>query len=184
MLSVPSHEDGLCFVETKNLDGETNLKPRKALNASSHVRDETTLKRFKGWVDSEPPNPNLYTYNGVLHYPSSSGEEKTEPITPASILLRGCSIRNTPIVIALIISTGPDTKIMLNQGGTPSKRSKIEKETNFNVVVNFVVLIAMCTITAVVSGVFEAKSGTSSDFFEAGSEPSDHLIVNAIITFA
>ena len=30
-----------------------------------------------------------------------------------------------------------------------SKRSKIEKETNFNVVMNFVILILLCVVTAV-----------------------------------
>ena len=73
---------------------------------------------------------------------------------------------------------------MLNGGDTPSKRSKIEKETNFNVLVNFVVLISMCTVSAVVNGVFDARTGTSAAVFEAGSDPSSSNVVNALITFA
>jgi phospholipid-translocating ATPase len=56
--------------------------------------------------------------------------EKTEAITSNSTLLRGCVVRNTGWVIGLVLFTGNETKIMLNSGKTPSKRSKIEKQTN------------------------------------------------------
>lgn len=129
-----SDSDNLCFVETKNLDGETNLKVRRALKATSSINAEEDLEHAKFIVDSEPPHANLYTYNGVLKYHSSKGgpqdPEKIEPITINELLLRGCSLRNTSWVIGLVIFTGADTKIMLNGGDTPSKRSKIEKETS------------------------------------------------------
>lgn len=180
-----SDPDGLCYLETKNLDGETNLKPRKALNATSSILSEEDIERSAFVLDSEPPHPNLYLYNGVLRFRDQvSDQPKTEPVTINEMLLRGCSIRNTAWVVGLVVFTGKDTKIMLNGGDTPSKRSKIEKETNFNVIVNFVVLIAMCTVSAVVNGIFDARTGTSAAVFEPGSDPSSSDIVNAFITFA
>lgn len=180
-----SDPDGLCYLETKNLDGETNLKPRKALNATSSILSEEDIERSAFVLDSEPPHPNLYLYNGVLRFRDHvSDQSKTEPVTINEMLLRGCSIRNTAWVVGLVVFTGKDTKIMLNGGDTPSKRSKIEKETNFNVIVNFVVLIAMCTVSAVVNGIFDARTGTSAAVFEPGSDPSSSNIVNAFITFA
>ncbi|KAI0051555.1 phospholipid-translocating P-type ATPase [Auriscalpium vulgare] len=179
-----SDPDGLCYVETKNLDGETNLKPRKAVHATSHILSEEDVERSAFVLDSEPPHQNLYTYNGVLRYPeSSTGEMKAESITINEMLLRGCSLRNTAWVIGLVAFTGADTKILLNGGETPSKRSKIEKETNFNVVANFVLLLAMCIITGIVNGIFDARTSTSSAFFEVGEEPSDSHVVNALVTF-
>lgn len=180
-----SDPDGLCYLETKNLDGETNLKPRKAINATSSLLSEEDIERSAFVLDSEPPHPNLYVYNGVLRFRGQvSDQSKTEPVTINEMLLRGCSIRNTAWVMGLVVFTGKDTKIMLNGGDTPSKRSKIEKETNFNVIVNFVVLISMCTVTAVVNGIFDARTGTSAAVFEAGSNPSSSNVVNALITFA
>src|SRR6185369_5147905 len=45
-----------------------------------------------------------------------------------NLLLRAHVIRNTEWVIAVVVYTGVETKIMLNSGETPSKRSRIEKE--------------------------------------------------------
>jgi phospholipid-translocating ATPase len=149
-----SDPDGLCYLETKNLDGETNLKPRRALKPTWAIRGEEDVERCAFVLDSEPPHANLYLYHGVLRYrdASAGGEKKTSPVTINELLLRGCSLRNTQWVIGLVVFTGSDTKIMLNGGDTPSKRSKIEKETNFNVIVNFVVLSLMCVVAAIFYG--------------------------------
>lgn len=180
-----SDPDGMCYLETKNLDGETNLKPRKAVKATSTIASEEDIERSSFCLDSEPPHQNLYLYNGVIRYKDPySGEQKQQGVTINELLLRGCALRNTNWVIGLVVFTGSDTKIMLNGGDTPSKRSKIEKETNFNVIVNFCVLSIMCLIAAIFSGVQDAKTGTSAQFFEEGSDPTSSPIVNAIVTFA
>jgi len=179
-----SDADGMCYLETKNLDGETNLKPRKSVKATTAISSEEDIERSAFYLDSEPPHQNLYLYHGVLRYQDiSTGEQKQEPVTINELLLRGCAIRNTNWVIGLVVFTGADTKIMLNGGETPSKRSKIEKETNFNVIVNFGVLTAMCLIAAIFSGLEDAKKGTSATFFEAGSDPTSSYPLNALITF-
>jgi phospholipid-translocating ATPase len=181
-----SDADGLCYIETKNLDGETNLKPRRSLKATCTITSEEDLEHAAFYLDSEPPHPNLYSYNGVLKYSNRSQPdeaEKMEPVTINELLLRGCTVRNTSWIVGLVAFTGPDTKIMLNGGDTPSKRSKIEKETNFNVIMNFIILILMCTVTAIVSGWYNSKSGTSADFFEIDAEPTHSPAINALVTF-
>ncbi|KAF5313608.1 hypothetical protein D9611_010219 [Ephemerocybe angulata] len=179
-----SDADGMCYLETKNLDGETNLKPRKALRATSAISSEDDVERSSFILDSEPPHQNLYTYHAVLRYNDpATNEPKMEPVSINELLLRGCSLRNTSWVIGLVVFTGQDTKIMLNGGDTPSKRSKIERETNFNVLVNFGLLAVMCIVAAIFSGLEDAKTGTSAQFFEIGTDPTSSYAVNAIITF-
>ncbi|KAJ8082391.1 phospholipid transporting ATPase [Marasmius tenuissimus] len=179
-----SDPDGMCYLETKNLDGETNLKPRKAVKSTMSISSEDDLERSSFVLDSEPPHPNLYLYHGILRYKDAvSGERKQDPVTINEFLLRGCTLRNTEWVIGLVVFTGADTKIMLNGGETPSKRSKIEKETNFNVIVNFVLLTLMCLIAAINNGIQDAVLGNSSQFFEQGVDPTSNRILNAIITF-
>lgn len=178
-----SDPEGMCFVETKNLDGETNLKPRKSVSAASNVVSEEDLERLSFLLDCEPPHQNLYSHQSILRYTDSNGENKEEFVTINELLLRGCSLRNTDWVIGLVAYTGADSKIMLNGGATPSKRSKIEKETNFNVIVNFVILMLMCLVTAICNGVWESKSGTSADVFEVDSDVSDSVALDALVTF-
>lgn len=183
-----SDSDGLCFVETKNLDGETNLKPRKSIKATASIRSEEDLAHAHFVLDSEPPHANLYSYNGVLRYRSAgegrmAGEEKVEPVTINELLLRGCTIRNTKWVIGLVVFTGADTKIMLNGGETPSKRSKIEKETNFNVIMNFIILMVLCLITAILHGVYRYKDDTSAKFYEIGAAVSENVVLDSVVVF-
>ncbi len=204
-----SDPDGNAYIETKNLDGETNLKVRKALKATMGIQSEEDLEHARFVIDSEAPHANLYSYNGLLKYtvnePSKEGEfaetietlpptssayasaeartRRVEPITINELLLRGCSLRNTEWIIGVVLFTGEDTKIMLNSGETPSKRSKIEKETNFNVIVNFVILMVLCIICAVIGGLRLSASNTSRAYYEIGAELSSSNIVNALVIF-
>ncbi|KAE8209022.1 hypothetical protein CF327_g6946 [Tilletia walkeri] len=227
-----SDSDGNAYIETKNLDGETNLKVRKALKATMGIQSEEDVEHAQFVIDSEPPHANLYSYNGLLKYtaglpPSastSSGPSKesfgatmtsvnsserfsypysdkppapdssaaaaalkqasrVEPVTINELLLRGSALRNTEWVIGLVLFTGEDTKIMLNSGETPSKRSKIEQETNFNVLMNFFILLFMCTACAVIGGFALSDGGNSKAFFEPGIEVSSSAIVNALVIF-
>lgn len=179
-----SDADSMCYLETKNLDGETNLKPRKAVKGTCTIQSEEDIERAAFYLDSEPPHQNLYLYHGVLRYKdASTGEQKQESVTINELLLRGCMLRNTSWVIGLVVFTGADTKIMLNGGDTPSKRSKIERETNFNVLVNFAVLTLLCTISAILSGIQDSRSATSASVYEQGVDATDSAIVNALVTF-
>lgn len=179
-----SDPEGVCFVETKNLDGETNLKPRKSVSATCNIISEEDLEKSVFILDCEAPHQNLYVHHGVLRYTDiPTNQVKQESVTINELLLRGCTVRNTDWIIGLVAYTGADSKIMLNGGATPSKRSKIEKETNYNVIVNFIVLIIMCLITGILSGFWESKTGTSADVFEVGAEESTSVVVNAVITF-
>lgn len=66
-----SEPDGLCYVETKNLDGETNLKIRRGIAETGYLSPAGTedLKDFRCVVESEAPNNNLYTFLGALVLP-------------------------------------------------------------------------------------------------------------------
>jgi phospholipid-translocating ATPase len=171
-----SDPDGACYVETKNLDGETNLKVRHALQSGKQIRHARDCERTEFVIESEPPHANLYQYSAAARWtqyneknPDSAGEPMVEPIGINNMLLRGCNLRNTEWVLAVVIFTGFDTKIMINSGATPSKRSRIARELNWNVVYNFGILFFMCLIAALVEGVAFSKNGTSIKHFEFGS---------------
>lgn len=58
---------GICYVETKGLDGETNLKQKmcKTEIAKLGVKAEFVFKNFTGaTVTCDLPNANLYKFEG------------------------------------------------------------------------------------------------------------------------
>lgn len=127
--------DGACYVETKNLDGETNLKIKKGPKELQDIKTPDDCKTINFFIDAESPSANLYTFNGAVNV-IKSGQHPEHPIAigPNGLLLRGCVLRNTSWVIGLAVYTGDDTKIMLNSGPTPSKRTKIDRQINPRVI--------------------------------------------------
>lgn len=135
-----SDSDGACYVETKNLDGETNLKVRHALHCGRRVRHGRDCESATFSLESENPHANLYSYNGVVKWnqkdptkPEDEGTLMAESVSINNLLLRGCTLRNTEWAIGVAAFTGDETKIMMNAGITPSKRSRITRELNWNV---------------------------------------------------
>ena len=184
-----SDPDGACYVETKNLDGETNLKVRQALHSGRKIRHAKDCEQTDFLIESEPPHANLYQYSGAARWTQRSpkdtsdpGTSMAEPISINNVLLRGCSLRNTEWILGVVIFTGQETKIMLNSGMTPSKRSRIARELNWDVIYNFIILFFMCLLSGIINGVIWSQGNNSLDFFEFGSiggRPS----VDGFITF-
>ena len=176
-----SEEESKCFVETKNLDGETNLKARQGLKHTSTIRKSADLLDYKFEVRSEAPSVNMYKYSGSLNWEEEDGEHE-EPINIENLILRGSNLKNTRWAIGLVLFTGHESKIMLNAGITPSKRSRISKELNLSVFINFAFLFILCLVSGIVNGFFYAKDDTSFTYFEYdayGSTPA----INGIISF-
>ncbi|KAH0543184.1 hypothetical protein FGG08_002445 [Glutinoglossum americanum] len=171
-----SDPDGACYVETKNLDGETNLKVRQALHSGRQVKHARDCEMASFYIESEHPHANLYQYSGLAKWtqkdprrPEDPGKDMAEPISINNLLLRGCSLRNTEWVLGVVVFTGEETKIMLNSGITPSKRSRISRDLNWNVIYNFIILLFMCLVSGIVQGVTWSKGNNSLDYFEFGS---------------
>lgn len=133
LICATSEDENVAFVETKNLDGETNLKSRNAVPALTHLRSAADcankLNSFR--VDCDRPDVNMYRCNAAVMV----NKEKF-PIDISMMLLRGTVLRNTGWVIGVVLYTGEDSKIVLNSGGTPSKRSKVERQMNPQVYVS------------------------------------------------
>ncbi|CCH43109.1 phospholipid-translocating ATPase [Wickerhamomyces ciferrii] len=169
ILLSTSDSDGACYVETKNLDGETNLKVRQALKAGHQIRHSKDIQRSKFWVESEGPHANLYNYQGNMKWYGEESQIRNEPITINNLLLRGCSLRNTKWALGIVVFTGADTKIMLNSGLTPTKKSRISRELNYAVLYNFFLLFILCFVSGLVNGITYNQDVNSRNQFEYGT---------------
>ncbi|KAM7280591.1 hypothetical protein ACFE04_007725 [Oxalis oulophora] len=148
LLLSSSYEDGICYVDTMNLDGETNLKLKHAMEVTANLQDEESFRHFRAIIKSEDPNEHLYTFVGTLHY-----NGKPYSLSPQQILLRDSKLKNTDYVYGIVIFTGHDTKVMQNATDPPSKRSKIERKMDKIVYVLFSALILISLTGSVFFGI-------------------------------
>ncbi|WCJ20979.1 ATPase E1-E2 type family protein / haloacid dehalogenase-like hydrolase family protein [Euphorbia peplus] len=148
LLLSSSYEDGICYVETMNLDGETNLKLKHAVEVTSSLHDDESFKNFVATVKCEDPNENLYSFVGTLHY-----KENQYPLSPQQILLRDSKLKNTEYIYGVVIFTGHDTKVMQNAVDPPSKRSKIERKMDKIIYILFSTLVVISFVGSIVFGI-------------------------------
>eukprot|EP00158_Paraphelidium_tribonemae_P009096 Partr_v1_DN28769_c2_g1_i1_m62345 putative ATPase, class VI, type len=77
ILLSTSEIDSICYVETKNLDGETNLKLRQGPPELSWIKSADDCKtRLKLIVESEPPNTHMLRYQATMTYVSDAPESR------------------------------------------------------------------------------------------------------------
>ncbi|KAM4643207.1 phospholipid-transporting ATPase IC-like [Amazona ochrocephala] len=102
LLLSSSEPNSLCYVETAELDGETNLKFKMALEVTHrYLQEEGAMANFDGLVECEEPNNRLDKFAGTLFWRNTSYSLDAD-----KILLRGCKIRNTDFCHGMVIFAG------------------------------------------------------------------------------
>lgn len=147
VLLASSEPEGLCYIETANLDGETNLKIKQAIPETANLVSPSDLSRLSGTVKSEQPNSSLYTYEGTLTMEVGGGE-KTFPLSPEQLLLRGATLRNTHFIHGIAVFTGHETKLMRNATATPIKRTAVERKVNTQIVMLVSILMVLSLVSS------------------------------------
>jgi phospholipid-transporting ATPase len=136
-----------CYIETANIDGETNLKMREAPAALLDlVRSGKARKElFDGHVEFEPPNKNIHNFIGALHL------KGRDPISLSAdnMLLRSSLFSNTEWGYGIAVYTGQETKIQMNNRNAPSKMSKLEKYVNKAIIMIFIAQVILVTVSII-----------------------------------
>ncbi|KAM4889337.1 phospholipid-transporting ATPase IK [Thomomys bottae] len=137
LLLASTEPSSLCYVETADIDGETNLKFRQALTVThQELTSPTKMASFQGTVRCEDPNSRMHHFVGSLEWNS-----RKYPLDLENLLLRGCKIRHTDTCYGLVIYAGVDTKIMQNCGKIHLKKTKLDLLMNKLVVLIFLSLV-------------------------------------------
>lgn len=157
-----SEPKNLCFVETKNLDGETNLKHKSAPKGVKEFNDaEEVALQYEGEVICEVPNDQIYKYEGVIK--TVNGTKIS--LSSDNLLLRGSSLRNTDWIVGVVTYTGHDTRIMRNSVASKQKSSNLEKMITRSIVVIFGIMCCMCAVAATWATVWNKMQIESTDIY-------------------
>ncbi|EEB91726.1 hypothetical protein MPER_09870 [Moniliophthora perniciosa FA553] len=169
----------------KQPDGETNLKSRHAVGALSHLRSakECAKQVNKFSIDLDRPDNNMFKLNATVNV--ENGEKSRAPADISMVLLRGTVLRNTGWVIGVVMFTGEDTKIVQNSGGTPSKRSRVERQMNPQVFLNLLLLACMAVACGIVDSILEQGFYDDGALWLYGANRSDdNPRINGLVTWA
>ncbi|CAH1777147.1 unnamed protein product, partial [Owenia fusiformis] len=166
VLLSSSEPQAMCYIETSNLDGETNLKIRQGIPATANILTHEELLYLGGTVECEAPNRHLYDFVGNI---SPSGRnngspQRAIPLGPDQLLLRGAMLRNTKWIFGVVIYTGHESKLMLNSTSAPLKRSNVDIVINKQILMLFIVLIVLSLISTI-ANIIWTKQHENTDWY-------------------
>mmetsp|Transcript_19543 Transcript_19543/g.46668 ORF Transcript_19543/g.46668 Transcript_19543/m.46668 type:complete len:1120 (-) Transcript_19543:221-3580(-) len=161
VLLASEDEEGICYAETANLDGETNLKLRRCCHHGEDLAAAGGLESLadRRFIECDLPNERLYEFQGAL---LREGSGERVPLDESALLLRGSTLRKTAWAIGVVVYAGSDTKIQRNSIKAPRKVTRLERTMNLLVVVIFVALMLLSLFSAVMEQVYGTSflSGT------------------------
>ena len=182
VLLASSEPEGLCYIETANLDGETNLKIKQAIPETANLVSPSELSRLTGRVRSEQPNSSLYTYEATLTMQAGGGEKEL-PLAPDQLLLRGATLRNTPWIHGIVVFTGHESKLMRNATATPIKRTAVERRLNVQILVLMGILIALSIVSSVGNVIVLSTEKSKLAYLFYGNTPAASQFFQDILTY-
>ncbi|KAL8981393.1 MAG: hypothetical protein Q9205_003812 [Flavoplaca limonia] len=182
VLVASSEPEGLCYIETANLDGETNLKIKQAIPETANYVSPSELSRLSGRLRSEQPNSSLYTYEATMTL-SAGGGEKELPLAPDQLLLRGAVLRNTPWIHGVVVFTGHETKLMRNATATPIKRTQVERMVNLQILMLVAILVVLSIISSVGDLVIRKKAAKELEYLFYGEYNGAGQFFSDIFTY-
>jgi len=161
-----------CYVETANIDGETNLKikhvPKKLISRCMFPDQAASLHAS---FQYDLPNSFLQ-FSGTAHlYPNEKYgyEEEDSPLDFSNLLLRGCVLRNTPWILGVVVYAGPETKAVQSSREAATKMSRVQKLVNRIIFLILVVLVILCVLSALAE-ILSKPSNTTLYYLRQDSE--------------
>ncbi|XP_037711474.1 phospholipid-transporting ATPase ID isoform X10 [Drosophila subpulchrella] len=179
LLLSTSEPNGLCFIETAELDGETNLKAKQCLTETIELGDRhDSLWNFNGEIICERPNNLLNKFDGTLIWRSQRFALDNE-----KILLRGCVLRNTQWCYGVVVFAGVDTKLMQNSGKTQFKSTGVDRLLNFIIIGIVLFLVSICALFAIGCAVWEGLIGQHFQLYLPWERiiPKDYIPTGATV---
>lgn len=145
LLLSTNNEEGQVFIDTCNLDGETSLKKRRAIEETHSLNSPEAFSGATLVVHTGQPEPGLLSWTGMIEY---DGAEYA--LSLDQFLYRGCCLKNTSYAWAMVIYAGVDTKLFRNLKERPPKSSSLDRKLNYVILgiggIMFLMLITLSSL--------------------------------------
>ncbi|EAW10471.1 aminophospholipid-translocating P4-type ATPase DNF3 [Aspergillus clavatus NRRL 1] len=129
--------NGVAYIETMALDGETNLKSKQPCQPVAKACGTIEgIYRSSIHLAVEDPNIDLYKFDGNVIV-----DAEKLPLTNNEVVYRGSILRNTECALGMIIYTGEECKIRMNANKNPRIKSP-----TLQAKVNRVVMLIVCLV--------------------------------------
>eukprot|EP00164_Ancoracysta_twista_P002940 GFYU01003912.1.p1 GENE.GFYU01003912.1~~GFYU01003912.1.p1 ORF type:complete len:1114 (+),score=366.13 GFYU01003912.1:120-3461(+) len=160
---LQTSNEGYCFIQTTNLDGETDLKSRVAPPQTQQL-STPEVEMLRGKVECAHPNAELYIFDSTMHV-----QNELVSLTSDNLLLQGCRLRNTEWVYGVAVYTGNETKIGMNHQVPESKWTRSDKLINIISATIFCAQLCIITIFGVIGDLI--KEAERDDHWYLGYSP-------------
>jgi phospholipid-transporting ATPase len=152
----------IAYLETANLDGEKNLKPKNCIAQIFNMfKDIDNCVRIKATIVFENPNSDLSKFNGRLKI----NYKHDYSVNIKQLLYKGTILKNTPWAIGVVVYTGKETKIILNSQKQSSKTSHLEDLVNFLILFIFLFQLCLCIVLAIICSLWNRSSGMKTNYY-------------------
>ncbi|KAK7422619.1 drs2 neo1 protein [Neonectria magnoliae] len=172
-------ENGLAYIETMALDGETNLKAKQVTHVLEGCNTIEGVAKCGAQFAVEDPNPDLFNFDGRV-----TVDEKTVPLTLNEIIYRGSVLRNTTSAYGIVINTGEECKIRMNANKHPkAKKPALERIVN-RIVITLAVYVIILSVGVSMGYVrWSKKTEKHSWYLNQATVPFYQIIIAFIIMF-
>ena len=149
-----------CYIQTANIDGETDLKhrkvPRELLDILSAPGELERLYRRQLCIKCPAPNDHVYSFDSALELADTA---EVVSLNSKNLLLQGTFLRNSGRVYGVAVYTGNDTKLGMNKTKPDVKLTQLDSMVDRSLIFVFFAQMALVLVFGVIG------NGLASDVF-------------------
>ena len=173
---------GQCKVDTKNINGETNLNIKK-INPNFNIQNISDLNHL---CITKKPNEHIYEFEAIFHGVSNQNnildinENDKYYFNYDNFILRGSSLKQTEYIIGVAIYIGHNTKSMKNNPLAKQKISRLEKSMNYQILFIFIFQIILSIIASIINLIIFYSNNNFIEKFVKIAENNDSFMLRFI----
>ena len=173
---------GQCKVDTKNINGETNLNIKK-INPNFNIQNISDLNHL---CITKKPNEHIYEFEAIFHGVSNQNnildinENDKYYFNYDNFILRGSSLKQTEYIIGVAIYIGHNTKSMKNNPLAKQKISRLEKSMNYQILFIFIFQIILSIIASIINLIIFYSNNNFVEKFVKIAENNDSFMLRFI----